>query len=93
MRGIDSRDMFRFHVPSRPLGAALKDVRLICCAGLARFAPCRTMLDDPIRQRLLEADVASGFFRFDPFVPENFLALRLKFAVKRRILQQIARGR
>ena len=51
------------------------------------------MLDDPIRQRLLEADVAAGLFRFNPLVSEDFLALGLKFAIKRGVLQQIARRR
>ena len=59
--------------------------------GLAVFAPARAVLDDPIRQRLLEADVAAGLFRLDPLVPEDFLALRLKLAVERRVLQQIVR--
>ncbi len=41
------------------------------------------MLDDPIRQRLLEADVASGLFGLDPLVPEDFLALGLKLTIQR----------
>ena len=51
------------------------------------------MIDDPIRQRPLEADVMPGLLRLDPFVPEDFLALGLKFAVERRVLQQIVRRR
>jgi hypothetical protein len=61
--------------------------------SLAVFAPSRAVLDDPIRQRLLESDVAPGFLRLDPLVPEDFLALRLKLAVERRVLQQIVRRR
>jgi hypothetical protein len=39
-----------------------KTVSSICRGGgLAVFAPGRAVLDDPIRQRLLEADVAPGF--------------------------------
>jgi len=64
---------------------------LIRGGGLAVFAPRGAVLDDPIRQRLLEADVAPGLFRLDPLVPEDFLALRLKLAVERRVLQQIVR--
>ena len=44
------------------------------------------MFDDPIRQRLLEADVVPDFFRLNPLVPEDFLALGLKLAVKRGVL-------
>jgi hypothetical protein len=55
--------------------------------GLTGFAPFRTMLDDPIRQRAFEADIAAGFFGFKPFVFQNLFALRLKFPVKRRILE------
>ena len=51
------------------------------------------MIDDPIRQRPLEADVMPGLFRLNPFVPEDFLALGLKFAVERGVLQQIVRRR
>ena len=58
---------------------------------LTVFAPARAVLDDPIRQRLLEADVTAGLFRLDPFVPEDFLALGLKLAVERGVLQQIVR--
>ena len=49
------------------------------------------MLDDPIGQGPLEADIPSSFFRFDPLVLQNLLALCLKFPVKRRVLQQIIR--
>jgi hypothetical protein len=59
---------------------------LVRRGGLTVFAPGRAVFDDPIRQRLFEADVASGFFRFDPFVPENFFALGLKLAIERRVL-------
>jgi len=51
------------------------------------------MLDDPVRQRLLEADVASGLFRLNPLVPENFLPLGLKLTVKRGVFKQIVRRR
>ena len=47
------------------------------------------MFDDPIRERLLEADVVPGLFGFDPLVFQNLLALCLKFPIERRVLQQI----
>ena len=49
---------------------------------MTRFAPAGAVLDDPIRERPLKADVVPGLFRFDPLVPEDFLALSLKFAVE-----------
>ena len=84
-----------FIFPSRPRGAALKERyrQLVCRGGVAGFAPAGAVPDDPIRQCALEADVMPGLFRLDPFVPENFLALGLKLAVERRILQQIVRRR
>src|SRR5216110_968337 len=44
---------------------------------LPGFAPCGAMLDDPVRQGPLEADVMPGFFRFDPLVFEDLFALSL----------------
>src|SRR5205807_1881304 len=57
---------------------------------LPALAPLRTMLDDPIRQRPFESDVATGLFRLDPLMFENLLALGLKFAVQIGVFQQIA---
>jgi hypothetical protein len=48
------------------------------------------MLDDPVGQRPLKADVVAGFLRLDPLVLENLLAFSLELAVKRGVLQQIA---
>ena len=48
------------------------------------------MLDNPIGQRALEADVVTRLFRLNPFVPENFFALGLKLAVKRGVFQQVS---
>ncbi len=59
--------------------------------GLAVFAPAGAVLDDPVRQRLLETDVAPGLFRLNPLVIEDLFALRLKLAVERGSLQQITR--
>ena len=41
------------------------------------------MIDDPIRQRPLEADVMPGLLRLNPLVLKDFLTFRLKFAVER----------
>jgi hypothetical protein len=57
---------------------------------LPGFAPLGAMLDDPVRQGPLEADVMPGFFRLDPLMPEDLVAFSLELAVKRGILQQIA---
>lgn len=47
------------------------------------------MLQNPIRQRMLEANITAGFLRLDPFVPENFFTLGLKLAVERGVFHQI----
>jgi hypothetical protein len=49
------------------------------------------MLDDPIGQGTFKANVAPGLFRFNPFMPQDFIPLRLEFAVEGGIPQQIAR--
>ena len=75
--------------PARPHAILNGFISLVRGGGVTRFAPTGAMLADPIRQRLFKADVASGLFRLDPFVTENFLALGLEFAVERGVLQQI----
>jgi len=40
------------------------------------------MLDNPIRQRPLKANVSPRFFRLNPLVLKNFLPLCLKFSIK-----------
>ena len=59
-----------------------------CSGGLAGFAPFGTMPDNPVSQRALKSNVATGFLGFNPLVPENFLAFRLKLTVKRRVLSK-----
>lgn len=54
--------------------------------------PSFAMFADPVEQRAFEADVVAESFRFDPFVPENFLTLREKLLVKTRLLYEVARG-
>ena len=56
-------------------------------AGLPGFPPFRTVFDDPIRQRPLEADIPAGFFGLYPLVLQDLLAFRLEFPVQRGILQ------
>lgn len=53
------------------------------------FAPAGAVFDDPIGQGLLETDVASEFFRFDPFVPEDLIALGLEFFIQSRVAKQV----
>ena len=52
---------------------------------LTASAPFGTVLNDPIRQRLLETDVVSGLLRFNPLVPENLFPFGEKLAVKRGV--------
>ena len=59
--------------------------------GVPGLAPLGTVFDDPVRQRLLEADVVSRLLGFDPFVAKNLLSLRLELAVERGVLEQVAR--
>ena len=40
------------------------------------------MLDDPIEERLLEPDIRSGLFAFNPLVLQDLLALGQKFLVE-----------
>ena len=60
---------------------------------LPALTPLRTVLDNPICERALKANVATGFLGLDPLVFQDFLALRLKFPVKGRVFQQIGRRR
>src|SRR6266516_2994555 len=56
-------------VPWPPRRAALKEWQFdLVGRWLAALAPFGAVLDDPIRQRPLEADISTGFFRFDPLV-------------------------
>ena len=89
-RGADSRRSYRFHLfPSPPRRAALKELisdRSVGGGGLTALAPTRAVLDDPLRQRPLKADVVTGLFRLNPLVLKDFLTLRLKFPVQRGTL-------
>ena len=46
------------------------------------------MLDDPVKKRLLKADIVTGFFAFDPLVAEDFLALREELFVEQRFADE-----
>jgi hypothetical protein len=77
-------------------GAGLKNLavlearkRLVRSSGLACFSPLGAMLHDPIGQGLFKAYVPAGFLGFDPFVTENFVKLRLKLFIERRVPDQI----
>jgi len=57
--------------------------------AMTAFAPFRPMLDDPIGQGPFKTNIMAGLLRFDPLMPHDFLTLRLKLAVQRRLLDQI----
>ena len=62
------------------------DLPVLLLSGLS---PLRPVLDNPIRQSPLEADVVAGFFGFDPLVAEDLFALGLKLPVKGRIPEKV----
>jgi hypothetical protein len=49
------------------------------------------MLDNPICQRPLKANVPARLFRLNPLVLQDFFPLSLEFPIKRRVLQQLIR--
>jgi hypothetical protein len=94
--GADSRFSFGFHFSFVTSQGEVKGVNFFISvrrSGLSGFAPLGAVLDDPIRERALETDVMTGLFGLDPLVAQDFLAFRLKFAVKRGVLKQITRRR
>src|SRR5829696_1994749 len=52
-------------------------------------APGGPMLDDPVEQSLLEADVMTGFFAFDPLVSEYLLTLRQELLVEQGFSDEV----
>ena len=60
--------------------------------GLTAPAPLGSILDDPISERPLKADVIPGLFGFDPLMLEDLFAFGLKLAVKRGVSHQISSG-
>jgi len=94
--GADSRFSFGFHFSFVTSQGAVKGTdlfRSIRRGGLSGFAPLGAVLDDPVRERALKPYVVTGLFRFNPLVAQDFLAFRLKLAVKRGVLEQITRRR
>src|SRR5690606_30072480 len=57
---------------------------------LAGAPPFRAVIDNPVREGALKADVVTGFLRFDPLVLQDLFTLRLKFPVQGRIPDQIS---
>ena len=49
------------------------------------------MINDPVGQGAFEADIVTRLLGLDPLVPEYFVPLCLKLAIKRGVLQQIGR--
>jgi hypothetical protein len=49
----------------------------------ARLAPMPAVMQGPIDQGGFETDVVSDFFAFQPFVPQDFVALGEKLLIKR----------
>src|SRR5260370_41779150 len=79
-------------LPWQPRGAALKERRRSSIAGrLPALAPFGAVLDNPVGQRTLEADVPARFVGFNPLVLRNLLALGLKFLVECGVLEEIIR--
>ena len=48
------------------------------------------MIHNPVDEGVFKADVAPRFFRFQPLVPKDFFALRLKFLIQGKIFQTFA---
>src|SRR5207248_10606856 len=55
----------------------------------AFLSPVGTVPNNPIEQRLLEANIGSGFLALDPLVFQNFFALRQEFFVKNGVLNEL----
>jgi hypothetical protein len=53
------------------------------------FAPSGAVIDDPIGQGPLKADVMTGLFRLDPLVFHDFLPLCLKLFVERGVHEEV----
>src|SRR6266498_4625034 len=69
--------------PDRLKGAG-RSIVFVAASGelLPMFAPSGAVVDDPISQGPLEADVVAGLFRLDPFVFHDLLPLGLKLFVE-----------
>jgi hypothetical protein len=64
-------------------------LRLTSEFPLSFIPPVRPMFQDPIEERLFEADIAAGFFTLDPFVFQNLFALGEELFVEHGILHEL----
>jgi hypothetical protein len=80
--------------PDRLKGAG-RSIVFVAAPGelLPMFAPSGAVIDDPISQGPLEADVMAGLFRLDPFVFHDLLPLGLKLFVERGVDEEIVSTR
>jgi hypothetical protein len=80
--------------PDRLKGACLSIV-FVAGSGklLPMFAPSGAVVDDPIGQGSLEANVMAGLFRLDPFVFHDLLPLGLKLFVERGVDEEVVSTR
>jgi hypothetical protein len=89
---FDFTVMQTFHLPLAVSLGCLKGVGDALMAGhLPALSPLGTVLNNPVGQCPLEANVASRFLGFNPLVFEDFLPFCLEFTVQRRVLQQVTR--
>jgi hypothetical protein len=82
-------EVFRFHISFATSQGGVKGRARGLSVRVAAAAPFGAVFDDPIGQGALKADVAAGFFGFNPLVAEDFLALGLKFAVEGGVFHQV----
>src|SRR5215468_8026753 len=76
--------------PSQPHWVALKErLRCLISSRLPALAPLGPVLDDPISQSPLESNIAPGLLGFNQLMIQDLFAFRLKFPIKRGVLQQI----
>ncbi len=53
------------------------------------LSPFGAMLDDPVGQSSLKANIIASFLGFDPFVFQDLFTFGLKFAVKTGVAEQV----
>jgi hypothetical protein len=49
--------------------------------GLALFMPSGAVLNNPVHQRMLKADIVPSFFAFDPFVSQDLRSFGQEFLI------------
>src|ERR1700751_1286544 len=70
---------------TKKLGGDLFCARLLSSS----LSPVGAMFHDPIQQSSFKADVFPGLFALDPFVLQNFCALREEFLIERRLFDEL----